>query len=143
MNKQTDDYLAHWGIKGMHWDKGVQTPEELALQQYKAEEDALMGANDLSKLYDYAPDGTPMGSRGYVDGMGNKYPGMIKDAVKAKQAYDRSLSDFSAKSKAGTLSLYKATTKISSSRTMISKVRDISSSAIAKGKAFLNSLFNR
>jgi hypothetical protein len=88
-----EDFLQHWGIKGMKWKdtkseaKMLSEKERLA----KAAEVAKEKEYGLTKLWGYSEDGKPKGSVGYVDRMGNEYPHDLDEAVKLKKEYDKEI----------------------------------------------------
>ena len=143
MNK-TEDFLQHWGIKGMKWDntkKSLQFDDALS-RQYAAEE-ALAKSNDLTRVTKIGSKGEDVGTLGYIDSKGKMYKGDLKEILVAKKA--AAAVEAGAKKKAA-LAKQQAASKPKPAPkplTMSQKVAHISSDVIKKGKAFLANLFNR
>ena len=165
------EYFKHSGVMGMKWGKSGSSSAVVRPEGGSAggaglteeEADKLEEENGLIKTWGYDENGNQTGQSGYVDEFGNKYPRNLDDAIEAKRKHGNEMDDFNNRPKSTSQpiqrqsdSLYerlqgmspltkKARDKAFRKEVMKATIQDIKSipsSAIKKGKAFVDSLFD-
>jgi len=151
-----EDYLKHWGVKGMKWDSDKKKTQNVKLKSEKdrlAAEEVEAGKNGLVR------ENGGYGPSGFMDQHGNVFEGSLSDAIKKKKENDAyytkharpnqlslltpsqrksanaaaQLSKQYSKPKSGA-AIFLASTKAANKPTI---------NNVKKGKSFIDKLFNR